>query len=599
MAEPELQEHLKAWIRRRAKTYLADPNITSVGIGHKQIDGAVTEDICLQFTVRSKADPTELQTLGTSLIPETIETAEHSVPTDVLQRDYSLSYQVIPEAFNDVRRQHVDPIVPGVSVSHPQVSAGTAGAIVYDRTTGRPALLSNWHVLHGPGGQIGDDALQPGTHDDNRAGVNRFGSLLRSHLGMAGDAALASVDSRGIDPTILDLEVVPDEIADPDLGDQVLKSGRTTGVSHGVVSRIHTVVSINYGEGTGEQSVGCFEIEPDPRRAEEFARLSDGGDSGAVWMLKSGNGQPSSLMGGVHFAGSDSAEGETALACYASSVREKLNFSLSPATAEAATAGGFDEGFLGSDVAVPTLGRELIDDAVSVDGSTVVPYTHFSLTQSKERRFARWVAWNIDGGRLQKLSRDGISFRFDERIPEEFQAGNDVYASNDLDRGHLARRADLLWGPRAEAQQANEDSFYYTNIAPQMMDFNQAGRSGVWGELEDALFAEVDVDELRVSVVGGPVFKDSDREYRAVRIPREFYKVIYYAVGGELRVQAFLLSQNLADLEVLDLSEFAAYQVALGEVGARTGLSFAPAAESTPAQPESVRALESARDIVW
>lgn len=69
----------------------------------------------------------------------------------------------------------------------------------------------------------------------------------------------------------------------------------------------------------------------------------------------------------------------------------------------------------------------------------------------------------------------------DERIPEEFQAGDDLYGSNDLDRGHIGRRADLLWGTSSEAQQANEDTFHFTNIAPQMADFTQSGRSGVWG----------------------------------------------------------------------------------------------------------------------
>ena len=48
------------------------------------------------------------------------------------------------------------------------------------------------------------------------------------------------------------------------------------------------------------------------------------------------------------------------------------------------------------------------------------------------------------------------------------QAGNEVYDRNRLDRGHLARRSDLLWGPAAEARRANSDSFYFTNISPQM-----------------------------------------------------------------------------------------------------------------------------------
>ncbi|SMG44714.1 endonuclease G [Rhodococcus rhodochrous J3] len=47
-----------------------------------------------------------------------------------------------------------------------------------------------------------------------------------------------------------------------------------------------------------------------------------------------------------------------------------------------------------------------------------------------------------------------------------------------------------------------------------MDDFNQSARDGVWGKLEDAVFADVEVDDLKVSAFGGPVFADDDRDFR-------------------------------------------------------------------------------------
>lgn len=633
VAYPRL-ESIRTWIRRYGRHFLDDPNITSVGLGYKVRDGQTTDELCLQFTVRQKLDGPRLEALGATVIPETLDVDSIPVPTDIVERSFVPTHRLIPEAERSERKTRRDPLEPGVSVSHPTISAGTAGAIVYDLTTGKPAVLSNWHVLHGSDGKIGDDALQPGTHDDNSGDPrNRFGRLLRSHIGAAGDAALASIETRRIDPAIMALGVVPDKIADPDLGDRVVKSGRTTGVSYGVVSRIETLVSLDYEDGAGERTIGCFEIEADPQRANIHdpagtGMLSDGGDSGSVWMLTSDEGSASTVMSGLHFAGSDSYSGEErALACLASSARDVLDFTLDDAiaqqtAAEAAAGAGFDEDFLVGPVPVPVVADG--GDLVEVDGSTVIPYTHFSLAMSGERRFARWVAWNVDGGGLLKLPRDGIRFRLDPRVPEEAQAGNELYAGNDLDRGHLARRADLLWGPRPEAQRANEDSFYFTNISPQMNAFNQAGLSGIWGQLEDELFAQVEVQDLRISVVAGPVFKDSDREYRGFRIPREFFKVVYYGVGestsaGELRVAAFVLSQNLSDLEVVDLSDFATYQVTLAEARERTGLEFATAVdaaevgrggvtergderargETARSQAARVRKVETVTDLVW
>jgi endonuclease G len=238
---------------------------------------------------------------------------------------------------------------------------------------------------------------------------------------------------------------------------------------------------------------------------------------------------------------------------------------------------GYASGFLGNELEPPALDAALSDDAVQLDGSAAIPYTHFSLALSKSRGFARWVAWNIDGGSIRKVSRNGIPFVKDSRIPAQFQNGDELYSGNRLDRGHLARRADLVWGSEAEARSANKDSFFFTNIAPQMDDFNQSSKDGVWGRLEDAVFADVDVQDLKVTAFGGPIFQDNDREYRGVRLPREYWKVLAYVYGGEFKSRAFLLTQNLNPFEALDLDEFRAFQVSTAELEERTRLRFAEA----------------------
>lgn len=144
---------------------------------------------------------------------------------------------------------------------------------------------------------------------------------------------------------------------------------------------------------------------------------------------------------------------------------------------------GFNPHFLTTTIDLPTANAQISEDLIQLDGFPVIAYTHFSLALSRSRKFARWVGWNIDGTHLQLLSRSGISFTTDPRIPAEDQSGNDLYADNRLDRGHLAHRADLTWGTSSEAHQANKDSFYFTNITPQMDDFNQSRQAGIWSRL--------------------------------------------------------------------------------------------------------------------
>lgn len=602
-------EELRRYVRRHGADFLADPNVTSVGVGYKITDGTMTDTVAISFTVAQKLAEPDISLIGSELLPTQVQVGREAVPTDVIERDYRPAYVIVPDAAADDRRRRIDPVVPGVSIAHPTLSTGTAGAVVYDTDSGTPYLLSNWHVLQGEQGAVGDDVVQPGPHDDNRAGRNRVGTLVRSHLGVAGDCAVTTVEDRGVDPTILELDVIPDRLGEPELDDTVIKSGRTTGVTYGIVTRVDVMVGIDYGGAVGERSIGCFEISADPAHPPEGGRLSDGGDSGSAWLFRAGNGRTSSVLAGVHFAGQTPGTGEDhGLACLSTSVFDKLGITLDQERAAQAraeeAARGYDATFLGQDVPVPELGHDIAEDAAVVDGSPLVPYTHFSLTMSVSRRFARWVAWNVDGGGLKKLPRTGNSFRLDDRVRQEHQVGNELYADNPLDRGHLARRSDLLWGPDEEAQQANVDSFYYTNIAPQMDGFNQGRRGGVWGRLEDALYEDVEVQGLRIAVFAGPVLGDDDQVYRDVAVPREYWKVVAYVTAGELRGRAFLLTQNLDRLETLDLGEFRTYQVTLGALTERTSLDFPEALTRTEAGPveESVReprALESTADILW
>lgn len=570
-------EAIRRFIRREAAHYLDDPNITSIGTGYKVTDGVPTGELCVQFTVRKKLGSEDRpEVLGTEMIPKTVEVAGEKIPTDVIERDYKPSYTAVEAAETDIRKLRQDPMLPGISIANASSTAGTLGMIVFDRATGTPCTLSNWHVYHGALGKIGDDIVQPGPFDDNNVAGNVCGQLLRSHHGEAGDCAIASIADRGYEEEIWELTVRPREIVRVELNDPVIKSGRTTAVTVGVVRRVDVIVELNY-DGVGPTRIGGFEIGPIPGSPPDI-EISKGGDSGSVWMIADGDSSPTDKLAGLHFAGdADDSSDEHALACYAHSVFKKLDIALSADRPELVAA-GFNPDFLTNRIAVPGLSGPVAADAVELDGDALIPYTHFSVCMSQARGFARYVAWNIDGSRIKAISRTGIAFKLDKRIPEEFQHGDDLYAGNKLDRGHIARRADLCWGTKTEAQRANKDSFFFTNIAPQHQAFNQSKRQGLWGLLENAIFEDVDVADLRLSVFGGPIFRDDDPEYRNVLLPQEFWKLLAYhdATDDTTKVRAYILTQRdlLTDLEVLELDPFQLFQVPLDRLAEDTALDF-------------------------
>jgi endonuclease G len=135
---------------------------------------------------------------------------------------------------------------------------------------------------------------------------------------------------------------------------------------------------------------------------------------------------------------------------------------------------GYDADFLDVPLPLPTppagaLMRELL-------------YTHFTVLLYPARRLAIATGVNIDGDQLVTVERAN-NWHLDARIPVYEQAGEGVYARNDLDRGHLVRRQDPVWGDEATARRANYDTFAYTNAAPQAAAFNQSKQ--LWLGLED------------------------------------------------------------------------------------------------------------------
>jgi endonuclease G, mitochondrial len=68
--------------------------------------------------------------------------------------------------------------------------------------------------------------VQPGVFDDNRVDRNRLGHLVRSHLGHAGDCAIATIVGRQASPELLDLSVAITDPGEPELGDKVVTCER-------------------------------------------------------------------------------------------------------------------------------------------------------------------------------------------------------------------------------------------------------------------------------------------------------------------------------------------------------------------------------------
>src|SRR3954466_12008175 len=188
--------------------------------------------------------------------------------------------------------------------------------------------------------------------------------------------------------------------------------------------------------------------------------------------------------------------------------------------------------FLGVQTPFPTLpGIETV----------LLHYMHFSILTRPDRRLAATTAVGIDGQTLRDIEPDD-DWRFDPRLDESAQTGNDVYADNDLDRGHLAPRRDPAWGTDDEALAANADTFHYTNAAPQAAQFNQGIE--LWNGLENYLLENAATNQRRLVVLTGPVLAPDDPPYRGIQIPRLFFKVAAFLDEGAFATTGYVLDQT-------------------------------------------------------
>lgn len=217
-------------------------------------------------------------------------------------------------------------------------------------------------------------------------------------------------------------------------------------------------------------------------------------------------------------------------------------------------------------------------------GGMELKYTHFSVVMNGPRRLAFLSAVNIDGTSLWHNPRGRDNWLLDPRIDEIEQVDNALYQRNDFDRGHLVRRLDPVWGSREEAAQAEADTFFYTNAAPQHKDLNQK----IWLDLENHVLGGTDERDVRINVFAGPVFGSADPRSRRtgleeVGIPLGFWKVTT-SIGrtrGDrraLQAQAFVIWQwdmfGDRDLELVFGRGFETYQLPVSDLERLTGLDF-------------------------
>ncbi len=270
---------------------------------------------------------------------------------------------------------------------------------------------------------------------------------------------------------------------------------------------------------------------------------------------------------------------------------------------------GYQPNFLGG-VSVPLPKLTTASKAVAAPlkgskGPGLLKYHTYSAMMHGKRRLALFSCVNIDGTSLRDTGERQDSWITDSRMEEKFQLGQSFYSGilqaeaerrTPWDRGHLVRRLDATWGTTVDdAKRNGDDTFHFTNCAPQHFAFNQGAGAKVadnlniavsrlWAGLEDHVLKLLINEARRACVFNGPIFGAADPKFNNVPIPLEYWKILVINKGGKLSAAGFVLSQKVLVDQVTGDEEFKPRPLSdvelklaqrpIAEIAKRTQLNF-------------------------
>lgn len=198
-------------------------------------------------------------------------------------------------------------------------------------------------------------------------------------------------------------------------------------------------------------------------------------------------------------------------------------------------------------------------------GDEIIKHKNYTLRYEEDYEVPAWVAYKLRGEYTKGIAnRAGNQFIPDRKVKNNSALTGD-YSNTGYDRGHMLPAGDFKC-----CQELMDETFFMSNIAPQVPDFNR----GIWENIESRVRGWAVRDE-EVFVVTGPVLRKglpTIGRYNNVAVPEFFYKIVLFyqpKSGKSPRMIAFLLPN-----EALFGKRMNSYVVSTDEVEKATGLDF-------------------------
>ena len=207
-------------------------------------------------------------------------------------------------------------------------------------------------------------------------------------------------------------------------------------------------------------------------------------------------------------------------------------------------------------------------DNMTVDG---VKTRNWSFNWSVQDKVATWVAYPLYSATLSGVDRTN-AWGYDPLLPNASQPNMGSSSSSGLaesttySRGHQIPSADRL-----QNTNANAETFYYTNMTPQLSGFN----SGIWGSLETKVRTWASASDT-LYVVTGCIVEGSTTTTKTkdgnstITVPTHYYKALLRLQNGNYSACAYYIEHANG----LSSSNLNNYRISVAKLEEYTGIDF-------------------------
>lgn len=191
----------------------------------------------------------------------------------------------------------------------------------------------------------------------------------------------------------------------------------------------------------------------------------------------------------------------------------------------------------------------------------IVKHDYYTLSYNEKYEQAEWVAYELKKSFVRSSNFDRPYFIEDPKVKTR-SADWRNYKKSGYDKGHLCPAGDMEF-----AINAYNDTFFTSNISPQLHDFN----GGVWNRLEQKVrYWATKYDGVYVITAGvlQPNLETIGQEQ--VLVPKYFYKILLDNSNGQYKMIAFLVPNEKSNKPLYD------FVVSVDSIEKMTGIDFFP-----------------------